>query len=179
MTMESRKAITPEPAVVELDDARLMALLRKFRPIFAEYLAFRPICAEACERREAEVSRRIGIRTHCGFRSKAEAQLYWEELKRVDAEMGTDAMTNKEEEILNRLDPIVAAIRTTPARTLTGLAIKALATTFAVPECWEQPEKDLDYPDQLVRDLIESVCAVAGVDLPRSKATIRSVPSFN
>ena len=76
-------------------------------------------------------------------------------------------MLKQLEAIYQRLDPIVEAIRGTPARTLAGAGIKARAVAAIMPELSEQREAELETDKHLMRDLIENICSIAGVDLPR------------
>jgi hypothetical protein len=149
-------------------DAQLLALLRKFEPIYDERRILAPIVGAAVRRREQEIARRTGIPAHVGFRSDAEAALHLEEWRRVDAEMPCANTLIKQLEAIDvRLDPIITAIQTTPARTLAGVAVKARAAASIIGECWQKPQDELDWQETVLRDLIESVCALAGVDLPR------------
>lgn len=68
------------------------------------------------------------------------------------------------EALESRLDHVVEAIMKAPARDLTALALKANAVARTWPELWELTPDELDHPEELLRDLIENVCAVAGVD---------------
>jgi hypothetical protein len=162
-------------------DAQLLALLRKFEPIYDEYRVLAPIVGAAVRRREQEIARRTGIPAHVGFRSEAEAALHLEEWKRVDTEMPcTNALIKQLEAVDVRLDPIIDAIQATPARTLAGVAVKARAAAYTIEECWRKPQDELDWQETVLRDLIEGVCALAGVDLPRlagSKSHHRNLSS--
>jgi hypothetical protein len=148
-------------------DAQLLALVAKLEPIYAEYQALAPIVDAAVERREEEIARRIGIPAGVGSRSEDEAMLYRNTLKRLDAEMGTDALLKRLDAINLRLDTIVTAIKETPARTLAGVAVKARGVAYAMRTCWQTLAEELDWHEDLVRDLVENICAIAGMDLPR------------
>ena len=83
----------------------------------------------------------------------------------IDEEIGFNAIDDKMNALWERLDPLVKKITRAPALNLSDLALKANATATAWGRLWEKMPEDLDYEDDLIRDLIESVCAVAGVDL--------------
>jgi hypothetical protein len=54
----------------------------------------------------------------------------------------------------------------TPARTITGLGIKARHAAYLVSEYWDAPIDQIDWDARAVRLLIEAVCRTAGVLLP-------------
>ena len=83
----------------------------------------------------------------------------------IDDEIGFGDLNAKMEALWERLDPVVRTITRAPARDITGLALKANATATAWASLWERTPEELDYEHELLRDLIESVCAVAGVNL--------------
>jgi hypothetical protein len=70
------------------------------------------------------------------------------------------------ESVLGRLAPIEQAIMATPARTITGLGIKARHAAYVVSEYWDAPIEQIDWDARAVRLLIEAVCRAAGVPLP-------------
>jgi hypothetical protein len=86
-----------------------------------------------------------------------------------DEEIGFDVPNKKMEALYCRLDPVVAVITNTPAQGLADLALKANAVASAWEELWQQLPEELDYPDRLVRNLIENICGVAGVNLAVSQ----------
>jgi hypothetical protein len=73
--------------------------------------------------------------------------------------------TRRIEAVLRRLAPIEQAIMATPARTITGLGIKARHAAYAVSEYWDAPIEQIDWEARTVRLLIEAVCKAAGVSL--------------
>jgi hypothetical protein len=55
----------------------------------------------------------------------------------------------------------------TPARTLAGVAVKARAAAMHVlSELWEELEEDLNWDQEVIRNLIEDICSAAGMLLP-------------
>jgi len=148
----------------------LKSLVAQLELFYAEHAAFDPIYKDAIERRENEISRRIGFPTYCGFRTDEEARAYLDEMGQVDKEMGIDILRKKSDEIFSRLDPVVKKITTINARELAEVALKANAVATVLERLWESPPEDLDdYEVGLVRDLIEDICAVAGVHLVVNK----------
>jgi len=53
-----------------------------------------------------------------------------------------------------------------PARTIRGLAIKAVLAAYENSDLWDEPFDDLDYNQNWLRNLIEAVLAFAGRPLP-------------
>jgi hypothetical protein len=82
------------------------------------------------------------------------------------SEAGRDAKTRKAEVILARLDPIEQAIMATPARTITGLGVKARHAAFVMSHYWETPIDRIDWDARAVRLLIEAICDVTHTPLP-------------
>ena len=70
------------------------------------------------------------------------------------------------ETTLGRLEPIELAIMTTPARTVSGLGVKARHAAYVLAEYWDVPIDRIDWDARAVRLLIEAVCEKAGVSLP-------------
>ena len=73
------------------------------------------------------------------------------------------------EAALGRLEPIELAIMTTPARTISGLGVKARHAAYVLSEYWDVPIDRIDWDARAVRLLIEAVCNVARVRLPRGQ----------
>ena len=84
---------------------------------------------------------------------------------RKNAQSDEAATTRQIEALLRRLAPIEQAIMATPARTITGLGIKARHTAYVVSEHWDAPIEQIDWEARAVRLLIEAVCKSAGVSL--------------
>ena len=74
--------------------------------------------------------------------------------------------TKGAEAVLARLYPIEQAIMATPARTITGLGVKARHAAYVMSHYWEAPIDQIDWDAQAVRLLIEAVCDVARTPLP-------------
>jgi hypothetical protein len=141
------------------------ALFEKFTKLYNEREAFRPTYEAAWERRDDELERRTGIKSHWGFRSEGEAERHLAAMRVVDEEMGFSVVSEHMEELNARLDPVVALITAAPALDLADLALKANAVASACPDLWKSPPCELDYEDGLIRDLIENLCSVAGASL--------------
>jgi hypothetical protein len=141
------------------------SLIERFARLYGEIEAFRPTYEAALERREAELTRRTGILPHWGCRTEDEATRHLAAMKIVDEDIGFNDLNETMEALWARLDPVVKIITAAPARNLADLALKANAAATAWEGLWKELPVNLDYPDELIRDLIENVCAVAGIDL--------------
>jgi hypothetical protein len=66
------------------------------------------------------------------------------------------------------VDPLTEAIlRAPPPATVAGLAVKARALTFTGKQkIWEtdDPREDLDFDEEFLRDLVDNLLRLAGVD---------------
>jgi hypothetical protein len=91
---------------------------------------------------------------------------YYAVLREMQARNGADACSDKLEALDCELDPIIRKIMHLPATTISGLGIKALATIQANRHLWRD---NLDWDDEAVRSLTESVCALAGLPPPQEK----------
>lgn len=69
------------------------------------------------------------------------------------------------ESLLVGLEPIEQAIMAIPARTITGLGVKARHAAYVISEHWDAPIDKIDWDARAVRSLIEAVCDVACVSL--------------
>ena len=70
------------------------------------------------------------------------------------------------EAALGRLEPIELAIMATPARTISGLGVKARHAAYVLSEYWDVPIDRIDWDARAVRLLIEAVCEKANVFVP-------------
>jgi hypothetical protein len=84
----------------------------------------------------------------------------------LDVETSYDIRTKQLEAILARLYPVEQAIMAAPARTITGLGVKARHAAYIMSECWNAPADRIDWDMRAVRLLIEDVCRVGQVPLP-------------
>lgn len=78
------------------------------------------------------------------------------------------------EAVLARLYPIEEAIMATPARTITGLGVKACHAAYVVSHYWEAPIDQIDWDARAMRLLIEAVCGLANLPLPSCEAATES-----
>jgi hypothetical protein len=136
-----------------------------FTAAYAKLLEFLPTYEAAEDLRETEIARRTGIPSHWTFRTEDEAEAHLTAMKAVDREMGFAELIERREALELALDPLVRKILNAPASDLVGLALKANAVATAMPHLWGSIPDKLDWAEELVRDLIESVCIVAGVEL--------------
>ncbi|NPU09704.1 hypothetical protein HL666_02890 [Bradyrhizobium sp. 83002] len=87
------------------------------------------------------------------------------ELDGQDSEPSDDFVTTTEEALLARLDPIERAIMESPAKTITGLSVKARHLAHILSEYWEDPIDQISWEGRAVRLLVEAICEVARVPL--------------
>jgi hypothetical protein len=139
--------------------------IESFGAAYAEMAEFKPVYEAVMERRDAEIARRIGIPTHWSFRTLEEAEAHLQAMREVDKEMGIAQISERMKAFDLPLDRMVRRIIDKPVSDLASLALKANAVATARPELWQSIPDDLDWPEELIRDLIESVCILAGVDL--------------
>src|SRR4051812_27527771 len=98
--------------------------------------------------------------------TREEATAFLAALTRIGDERGYAAENDKHEALDLRLDALVSAIAKTPALTLAGLGVKARAIGYSRPELWREAPADMDWPDEVTRDLLESICAMLGLPDP-------------
>ena len=65
--------------------------------------------------------------------------------------------------MLASLEPIEQSIMAIPARTITGLGVKARHAAYVISERWDAPIDQIDWDARAVRSLIEAVCDAASV----------------
>lgn len=140
-------------------------LIEKFADLYREIEAFRRTYDSAIQHRNAELTRRTGIPYYWNLRTDDEAKRAWAAQAVIDEEIGFNEIDDKMNALWERLGPVVKKITQAPAFSLADLALKANATATAWDSLWEQNPDELDYEKELLRDLIESVCAVAGVNI--------------
>ena len=75
-------------------------------------------------------------------------------------ELGNEAQTKEDEDVLARLAPIEQAIMDTPAYTITGLRVKARHVAHVLSEYWEAPLDQIHWEQRAVRLLVEAICRV-------------------
>jgi len=142
------------------DDAELLELGRRWEAVYRELCAIRPT-ADASWAKFEEALKPTRRRYRAG-EILGEAALA--EHARLCEETGADADQSKLEEIYERLDPLSEAIlHAPPAHTIRGLAVKARVAMEDVSRYWDKPIRDLDMDQHLYRDLIETICTMAGV----------------
>jgi len=136
-------AMTLDPAN---DDSALLTLERQFNEVAAALFAVQRARDElaACRVSRSSEPRREPLRR----------------------EYSEEAGIREVETILAQLDPIERAIMATPARTITGLGVKARHAAHVMSQYWEEPVDEIDWEAKAVRLLIEAVCEVARMPLP-------------
>lgn len=86
------------------------------------------------------------------------------------------AGTRRLEAILARLQPIERAIMQMPARTITGLGVKARHAAYVMSQYWDAPADQIDWDEQVTRLLIEAIYKLANVPLPSCEAVTEDLP---
>ena len=147
----------------QADSINTMA--ERFAAAYAELAAFLPTFEAAIARRDREISWRTGLAPHWTLRTDIEAKTHMAMQAIVEEEMGIGKMGEHLDALYARLDPVVNQIIAAPAQDISSVGLKANAVATTVPHLWDALPDDLDYPDQLLRDLIESFCVIAGVEL--------------
>jgi hypothetical protein len=149
-------------------DAELLRLSTRFDAIWPELEAAREAAWTAADAADDEISRRVGYDVRDGrSRTSEEGRHAWEVLKVVRNERGTDNVIRACETVLARIDAVHQQIIATPAQTLLGVGVKArTGAMLSLSHLWDEPRHDLDYEDQVTRNLIESICEAAGITLP-------------
>jgi hypothetical protein len=72
----------------------------------------------------------------------------------------TAATTTQHEqlnEVVDRIDTVIARIRKTPAKTLEGFAVKVLALQFGAPDLWREDPHDMDWDQFLIAELANEI----------------------
>jgi hypothetical protein len=64
----------------------------------------------------------------------------------------------------------------TPARTITGLGVKARHAAYAMSHYWEAPIDQIDWDARTMRLLIEAACGLANVPLPSCETAMEASP---
>jgi hypothetical protein len=127
--------------------------------MYPEYLAVREAVGA-----HVEASRdRIAVAAREGRDNGAE---FWEALFR---EADPDDVSGRWDAFLGEnVDPLTTAILLAPPpTTIEGLAVKARAVIEATKrEIWtaEDPREELDFDEEVIRNLVEAVLRLAGVD---------------
>jgi hypothetical protein len=93
-----------------------------------------------------------------------------------EPDTGQGAPTKRAETVLARLYPIEQAIMATPARTITGLGVKARHAAYVMSHYWEAPVDQIDWDARAMRLLIEAVCGLANVPLPSCETAMEVSP---
>jgi hypothetical protein len=148
-------------------------LIAQFITCYQEIEAFRPKYEAAVAKRDAEIARSTGLAPHHTFRTAAEEDRHLAVTRVVDEEMGFQQINDQMEALTSKLDPLVSAIISTPAQSLEDLALKANAAATVLFWLWQTMPTELDYPQAIMRDLIENVCALGDLNIA---ANPRAVP---
>jgi hypothetical protein len=163
ITMAHAKSIDGEP------DHELLALSAQIDALWPELQATQEASLAAAHAADEEISRRLGFdsRTRGGFLTPEECSKASEMMKLVWGELRTDDVHRKCSEVWARADGVHQRILDTPASTVTGFAVKArVAAMLVTSQLWDEPKQNLDWDKSVIRDLIEALCAGAGMPLP-------------
>jgi hypothetical protein len=147
-------------------DAKLLALGARLDALLPELQANRQAELVAVDAADEEASRRVGFDICAKDLSGQQAAQGWATLKLVRDELGTNDAIRACDEAWGRADRLQEEISAAPAHTLVGFAVKArAAAALTVSDLWDQPAKDMDWHDWIIRDLIEGICSAAGMPL--------------
>jgi hypothetical protein len=170
-------ASAPVSAIAQRADRELIALGEQLYALLPELTAARLASYAAVDAADVEAWCRAGLDEHHDGNgggdplTEDEQRRLWAMLKVVRAELGTENAIAACDEVWRRADIIHREIIALPAHGLTGVAVKARAAAVLVlAHLWDEPMRDLDREDEITRNLIESICAAAGMPLPWSGA---------
>jgi hypothetical protein len=83
--------------------------------------------------------------------------VYERDVFQAFADSGHNDATERLNEVVDRIDTVIARIRKTPAKTLEGLAVKALALQFGAPDLWREDPHDMDWDQCLIAELANEI----------------------
>jgi hypothetical protein len=165
-------ASVPVSVVAQSGDRELTALGEQLDALLPELTAARLASYAAVDAADEEAWRRAGLDEHHDGKgggdplTEDEQRRLWAMLKVVRAELGTESAIAACDEVWRRADIIHRDIIALPAHGLAGVAVKARAAAVLVlAQLWDEPMRDLDREDEITRNLIESICAAAGMPL--------------
>jgi hypothetical protein len=83
--------------------------------------------------------------------------------ERISAEIGLDEQEklSHPDDVMDRIDPVAAAIMAIPATTWAGVLVKAQLAKFAADDFWGRSEDDLDWDKKTMRKLVDAVIDMA------------------
>ena len=90
-------------------------------------------------------------------------------LKEAWTENGADVANATLEPIEKQFHDVEAKIVDLPATTIEGVRAKLHVVIRANSKLWDASDRDLDWDKQTVRSLMEALCVVAGVEVPREE----------
>jgi hypothetical protein len=93
-----------------------------------------------------------------------QSQLYTVLMDQAWHETGANAADKKLEEY--SFESTLNRIVRTPAHTVAGLRAKAFAAIHTNDKLWKRTANDLDWDQEVIRSLVEAVCAVTGLPVP-------------
>ena len=162
-------AVVVVPALAGDADADLLALGRKFEPLYSEFLATHPAYLAMYEEWEKEAHELFGS----GWKptNTSDLKTMWAERDRIGAERGYEAISFAHEDLIGRIDEISRSIIEAPSSTVQGLAVKARAAACYRPDYWDQPREEMDWSEYVAPVLIENICAVAAAAPPNAPET--------
>ena len=148
-------------------DAALLALGERFDQAHREWASDRPAYEAASKAWDAALQ---GFAETRGNKPVPD-EVYF----RLFAEADPDGVLKREEEFCaTRIFPLAEAILATPAATVEGLAVKVRVLTFATKQqIWGAKDvEDLGWDEQVLRDMVDAVLRLAGVDRMGNPTTL-------
>ena len=152
-------------------DAELLALSAQIEGLLPAMAEANAAYNEAWQLSQDEAFRRLGLDPDNCYEGTslpvgAKGKPWFETWQKTWKEYGADTLSERLNAIDERADSLHAAMRNLPIKTLSGVAAMARITAMLyLSNYWSEPEDDLDWEPQMVRHLIESICAAAGVSL--------------
>ena len=135
-------------------DAKLLALAPRFDELLRRAVEIGPSYRAAMKGVEA------AIKDH-GARHAVGEQIGGAVMRQA----GEAEALQAGERVFGKLDVIAReALAFGPAQTLTGAAFQARLTFYANTRLWTKPEEHLEGDDLCLRNTIDAICALAGVD---------------
>lgn len=108
---------------------------------------------------------RLGYETPPDHPTPELRELWYDECLMTEEELKVRSFMEKLEALHRRIEPLAIEIRET--QTLAGLRTKAIDAVQGTQQLWKSPHDDLDWDEQALRSLIEAVCVLSRLDVPK------------
>jgi hypothetical protein len=162
-------AVAPALAASSADDGELIQLgaeLFALRPKYDRLLAIVNLLDEQAwkiaEQRAGVYPPGDGLK---GV-SRQDGDTFLKAMFAARTELGCDKSNKALQEVSAPVDKIIQRMNELPARSVAGLASKAIAAVWNQEKLWQEPAVDLDMGPCEIRHLIDSIFALAGMVNP-------------